>query len=160
MYSFYSLQTRTTAVQLLLRQKQQYFEEKNLMVQVTMSLMILALLVLILVVCGPVGRCSQIDLGRSTSWTVSSTEEEPIVSQVSAQVPGGIYTDLTKAGVLPHPDVYFRFADEEYKWVARRNWTYKAGFIFVRFFGQMVSSFPRFDKKTPQIFMGTMDGGA
>ena len=94
-----------------------------------------ALTLIVWVVCGPITGSRQ-DLGKST-WTVSSQEDPPI-SNVPVQVPGGIYTDLTEAGVLPHPNVYHRFADEEYKWVARRNWTYqaKAGFIFGRIIGE------------------------
>lgn len=46
---------------------------------------------------------------------------------VAATVPGGIYTDLQNAGVLTE-DIFYRFNDVEYRWVARDNWTYLTTF--------------------------------
>lgn len=46
---------------------------------------------------------------------------------INATVPGGIYTDLEKAKVLKTP-VYYRFNDEDYRWVAYENWTYQRYF--------------------------------
>ena len=45
--------------------------------------------------------------------------------QVPATVPGGIYSDLEKTGFLTSGNIYFRFNEENYKWVAFTNWTYK-----------------------------------
>ena len=43
-----------------------------------------------------------------------------------AKVPGGIYTDLERAGILR--SVYYRFNDVEYRWVSKQNWTYSTSF--------------------------------
>lgn len=43
--------------------------------------------------------------------------------RVPATVPGGIYSDLRKAGVLPE-DILYRFNDVAYRWVGKDNWTY------------------------------------
>ncbi|CAN7939245.1 unnamed protein product, partial [Ixodes hexagonus] len=40
----------------------------------------------------------------------------------SAEVPGGIYTDLKRNGIIGEP--YFSFNDVKYAWVARENWTF------------------------------------
>jgi beta-mannosidase len=45
---------------------------------------------------------------------------------LNATVPGGIYSDLMRSGVLE--DVFAGFNDREYKWVARTNWTYYTTF--------------------------------
>lgn len=46
---------------------------------------------------------------------------------VSAVVPGGIYTDLERAGVLDGP-LFYRFNDVNYRWVALQDWTYQLRF--------------------------------
>uniref|UniRef100_A0A1B6DET4 beta-mannosidase n=1 Tax=Clastoptera arizonana TaxID=38151 RepID=A0A1B6DET4_9HEMI len=46
---------------------------------------------------------------------------------VPANVPGGIYTDLRNAGVLAE-ELFYRFNDQEYRWVAKENWTYYSSF--------------------------------
>lgn len=43
--------------------------------------------------------------------------------KVAATVPGGIYTDLSAAGILKQ-DIYYRFNDIEYRWVSKDNWNY------------------------------------
>jgi hypothetical protein len=45
--------------------------------------------------------------------------------QVPAKVPGGIYSDLSSAGVLTGP-LYYRFNDREFLWAAKDNWTFAA----------------------------------
>ncbi|KAJ9591465.1 hypothetical protein L9F63_002071 [Diploptera punctata] len=47
--------------------------------------------------------------------------------KVAATVPGGIYTDLSVAGILTQ-DIYYRFNDIEYRWVSKENWTYSRTF--------------------------------
>lgn len=47
--------------------------------------------------------------------------------QIPASVPGGIYSDLLNAGILPS-DIYYRFNEDDYKWVPETNWTYEATF--------------------------------
>ena len=42
-------------------------------------------------------------------------------------MPGGIYSDLLNAGILKS-DIYYRFNENEYKWVAESNWTFEATF--------------------------------
>ena len=51
----------------------------------------------------------------------------PIQFQIPATVPGGIYTDLQNAGILTS-DLYYRFNEDNFKWVALTNWTYMATF--------------------------------
>ena len=41
----------------------------------------------------------------------------------SARVPGNVYTDLVRNGTLVG-DPYYRFNDEEFRWVSKRNWTF------------------------------------
>ena len=47
--------------------------------------------------------------------------------QIPATVPGGIYTDLQNAGILTS-DLYYRFNEDNFKWVALTNWTYMTTF--------------------------------
>lgn len=47
--------------------------------------------------------------------------------QVKSSVPSGIYTDLHNAGILTG-DLFYRFNDHEYRWVAYDNWTYQNTF--------------------------------
>ncbi|XP_049828728.1 beta-mannosidase-like [Schistocerca gregaria] len=58
------------------------------------------------------------------SWTASNGNGS---ITVPASVPGGIYSDLRAAGVLPE-DIYYRFNDAEYRWVSYENWTYSTTF--------------------------------
>lgn len=44
-----------------------------------------------------------------------------------ATVPGGIFSDLQRAGVL-NESIYYRFNDVGYRWVAREDWTYSVDF--------------------------------
>ncbi|CAG7825645.1 unnamed protein product [Allacma fusca] len=46
---------------------------------------------------------------------------------IPATVPGGIYTDLEKSGLLSTP-IYYRFNDLETRWVAKENWTFSRSF--------------------------------
>lgn len=45
---------------------------------------------------------------------------------VAATVPGGIYSDLLNAGILN--DLYYRFNDIKYRWVAKDVWAYQTKF--------------------------------
>ncbi|XP_046686486.1 beta-mannosidase-like isoform X2 [Homalodisca vitripennis] len=62
-------------------------------------------------------------LGTST-WTVQNSNGS---IRVGATVPGGIYTDLRTANVLTE-DIFYRFNDINYRWVAKDNWTYSTFF--------------------------------
>jgi len=44
-----------------------------------------------------------------------------------ATVPGGIYSDLREAGILPE-EIYHRFNDHAYRWVGYDTWTYTREF--------------------------------
>lgn len=46
---------------------------------------------------------------------------------IPATVPGGIYSDLMNAGII-NSNLYYRFNDEELRWVSFDNWTYTAAF--------------------------------
>ncbi|KAK7576622.1 hypothetical protein V9T40_012908 [Parthenolecanium corni] len=43
--------------------------------------------------------------------------------EVSALVPGGIFTDLQNDGILKE-SIYYRFNDVNYRWVSKESWTY------------------------------------
>lgn len=47
--------------------------------------------------------------------------------QIPAKVPGGIYSDLLEAGILTS-DLYYRFNEANYKWVAQTDWIYETSF--------------------------------
>ncbi|KAJ9591466.1 hypothetical protein L9F63_002072 [Diploptera punctata] len=69
----------------------------------------------------------QISLDETTgdgTWTVVN---ENGTYTAAATVPGGIYTDLSVAGILTQ-DIYYRFNDIEYRWVSKENWTYSRTF--------------------------------
>ena len=67
-----------------------------------------------------------IDLG-GLSWTLSGQDSEGREVRVPASVPGDVYSDLSRAGVLGG-DLLYRFNDVEYRWVAGGNWTYDVVF--------------------------------
>ena len=50
-----------------------------------------------------------------------------IAIKVAANVPGNIYTDLFKSGVLK-ADPYYGKNDINYRWVSYDNWTYEKTF--------------------------------
>ena len=54
---------------------------------------------------------------------ISSGYFNNCVFQIPAIVPGGIYSDLLNSGILTS-DIYYRFNEDNYKWVAETNWTY------------------------------------
>jgi hypothetical protein len=45
---------------------------------------------------------------------------------VEAQVPGSVYTDLYKSGVIGDP--YYRFNDLAYSWIGYADWIYSKTF--------------------------------
>jgi beta-mannosidase len=45
---------------------------------------------------------------------------------VTAQVPGSVYTDLFRGGVIGDP--YYRFNDLAYSWIGYSDWTYSKKF--------------------------------
>lgn len=59
-----------------------------------------------------------------SSWYV--TNDTACGKGVPAGVPGGIYSDLRRAGLIGDP--YYRFNDDEYRWVGFANWTYSSIF--------------------------------
>nr|XP_053649260.1 beta-mannosidase-like [Cherax quadricarinatus] len=56
-----------------------------------------------------------------TSWTLTNGNASV---EVSGTVPGGVYSDLLLADVLTGGDLYYRYNDLDYRWVAEENWTY------------------------------------
>lgn len=56
-------------------------------------------------------------------WTAVNTNKS---IKISATVPGGIYTDLKRSGVIGEP--YYGFNDVRYEWVGRENWTFSRSF--------------------------------
>ena len=67
----------------------------------------------------------RLDSSLDGRWSVRNGDGS---IQESAVVPGGIYTDLSTAGVLTQ-DIYYRFNDLAYRWVSRENWTYSKSFM-------------------------------
>jgi len=47
---------------------------------------------------------------------------------VAASVPGGIYSDLSANGTIFTSEIYFRYNDNETRWVGRTNWTFSRNF--------------------------------
>ena len=64
-----------------------------------------------------------IDLATVGQWTLSGGQYD----QLEVTVPGSVYTDLQKVGVLSG-DLLYRFNDVEYRWVGLTNWTYSLTF--------------------------------
>ncbi|KAH7951193.1 hypothetical protein HPB52_006250 [Rhipicephalus sanguineus] len=56
-------------------------------------------------------------------WTAVNTNKS---IKISATVPGGIYTDLKRSGVIGEP--YYGFNDVRYGWVGYENWTFSKRF--------------------------------
>jgi hypothetical protein len=63
-------------------------------------------------------------------------------------VPGGIYSDLRAAGILPE-EIYYRFNDHAYRWVGDDSWTFTREFTGLWNFSGMNSS-----KKMREPFKG------
>ncbi|XP_014371911.2 beta-mannosidase [Papilio machaon] len=64
----------------------------------------------------------RIDLAsKRVNWTLSNNK-----TQISAKVPGGVYTDLQRAGIID--DILSGFNDIQTRWVAYDTWTYKTNF--------------------------------
>eukprot|EP00095_Tigriopus_kingsejongensis_P000196 maker-scaffold41_size498431-snap-gene-1.17 protein:Tk00196 transcript:maker-scaffold41_size498431-snap-gene-1.17-mRNA-1 annotation:"Beta-mannosidase" len=68
-------------------------------------------------------NCPKHDLAGS-DWKVQNANGS---ISCQASVPGGIYSDLERAGIL-NESVYFRFNDVNYAWIGRENWTYSKVF--------------------------------
>jgi Beta-galactosidase/beta-glucuronidase len=54
------------------------------------------------------------------TWTVVNDNG---TYQIPGRVPGGIYTDLSAAGIITE-NIYYCFNDLNYCWVSLENWTY------------------------------------
>ena len=70
----------------------------------------------------------KVSLGSDNAqWTL--TNDKLQIRVENATVPGGVYTDLAKAGVIfPVDELYHRFNDVNTRWVAYENWNYSARF--------------------------------
>jgi len=71
-------------------------------------------------------QVQNLDLGQ-LNWFVSNQSGDKNIT-VQALVPGGIYSDLERAGVID--DLYYRFNDVEYAWVGQTDWTYRTEITF------------------------------
>ncbi|XP_077520794.1 beta-mannosidase-like isoform X2 [Amblyomma americanum] len=67
--------------------------------------------------CSAIEAVVQVSLDGK--WTVTASEKSP---EISATVPGGIYTALAEAKVIGEP--YYGFNDQKYAWIGRQNWTF------------------------------------
>ena len=47
---------------------------------------------------------------------------------IGGRVPGGIFTDLDRAGVLKDGPLLYRFNDVNYRWIAMEDWVYTLNF--------------------------------
>jgi len=61
--------------------------------------------------------------GSELAWTLSNDSFSAPVSW-----PLGVYSNLQEVGVLGGGDIYYRYNDVEYRWVALQNWTYSTSF--------------------------------
>ncbi|XP_003737413.1 beta-mannosidase [Galendromus occidentalis] len=57
------------------------------------------------------------------SWKVSNTNGS---ISIPAKVPGGVYSDLQRAGIISDP--YYRFNDVLQRWVSNEDWTWTSTF--------------------------------
>lgn len=64
---------------------------------------------------------------HSLDGHIWSVRNDNFSINVSAHVPGGIYSDLRYAEVLSE-DFFYQYNDVAYRWVARENWTYTTTF--------------------------------
>ncbi|XP_054259027.1 beta-mannosidase isoform X2 [Macrosteles quadrilineatus] len=60
----------------------------------------------------------------SNSWYAENANSS---IKVEAKIPGGIFTDLLRSGILPK-DLFYRFNDEDYRWVSKDDWMYTTNF--------------------------------
>lgn len=51
----------------------------------------------------------------------------PEYINLSANVPGGIYTDLANNNIIG--DIFYGFNDTETRWVAKKEWIYEKVFV-------------------------------
>ncbi|XP_013386685.1 beta-mannosidase isoform X2 [Lingula anatina] len=79
--------------------------------------------VLLLLISCFVCTLSHTQISLNGEWIAKSSNGSIVVSST---VPGSIYTDLIKNGTLKDP--YYRFNDEEYRWVAKDDWTFTRTF--------------------------------
>ena len=76
-----------------------------------------------------VGVCkcnSEINLS-DYNWTLSNERGYNNVS-IPGAFPGDSFTDLMAANIIGDP--YYRYNDENYRWISRDNWTYSAQINF------------------------------
>ena len=98
------------------------------------------------------------DLGDS-NWTVKNENSSIFVPNV--KVPGGIFTDLFKGGVLDNGAILYRFNDVEYSWVGRQNWIYEKTFelpFHVQNFDNVMLNFEGLDTICDVILNGKLLG--
>lgn len=62
-------------------------------------------------------------LNIQDGWTAVNSNQS---INVPVTVPGSIYTDLEKNGLIGDP--YYRFNDDNYRWISKDNWTYSTNF--------------------------------
>lgn len=61
------------------------------------------------------------------NWMIYDTFFSLAAIKVNSRVPGSIYTDLNRAGIL-EGDLYDNFNDVKYRWVSYDNWTFTKQF--------------------------------
>ena len=79
---------------------------------------------IIITLCALSLHVETVQISLDGTWTVVNGNG---TYKASATVPGGIYTDLTAAGILKE-DIYYRFNDLAYRWVSMEDWTYNKTF--------------------------------
>uniref|UniRef100_A0AAZ3R820 Beta-mannosidase n=1 Tax=Oncorhynchus tshawytscha TaxID=74940 RepID=A0AAZ3R820_ONCTS len=70
-----------------------------------------------------VSREEQHDLSLNRKWTIQNSNGS---LSLPAEVPGCVHSALLKQGFIK--DLYFRFNDVAYRWIALDNWTYTTTF--------------------------------
>ncbi|XP_077528350.1 beta-mannosidase-like [Haemaphysalis longicornis] len=69
------------------------------------------------------GANALVEISLNGKWTATNSNKS---ISIPATVPGGIYTDLQKEGLIGEP--YYGFNDVKYQWVGLENWTFTRKF--------------------------------
>uniref|UniRef100_A0A8D8RNN4 beta-mannosidase n=3 Tax=Cacopsylla melanoneura TaxID=428564 RepID=A0A8D8RNN4_9HEMI len=70
--------------------------------------------------CLSLYSCLTLDLSKSETTVTNSNKS----IHIPASIPGGIYSDLISAKVIPQDDIFYRYNDVELRWVGHDDWTY------------------------------------
>jgi hypothetical protein len=72
-------------------------------------------------------ECARVDLSDLPCWLATGVDHEHKPITIPATVPGDIYTDALKAGIIGDP--YLADNDLKTRWLGESNWTYSCVFV-------------------------------